>query len=200
MVKKILISAMTAMLLLTAGCEQPPQNNQPPEDPKPIEQPQKTAPSKPAEKPAEKPVDKSKPVEPKEKSMEVTVYYPDEAGMNLVPVKRKITVTSDKDKYLAALNCLLENPKEEELTKIFPKGAKIIGVDVEKNTAVVNLDSGITKNFVGGSTGEEFLINSVVDTLTEFNEINQVAFLIDGQEVETLAGHMDLSVPIKRDR
>lgn len=200
MVKKILISAMTAMLLLTAGCEQPPQNNQPPEDPKPIEQPQKPAPSKPAEKPAEKPVDKSKPVEPKEKSMEVTVYYPDEAGMNLVPVKRKITVTSDKDKYLAALNCLLENPKEEELTKIFPKGAKIIGVDVEKNTAVVNLDSGITKNFVGGSTGEEFLINSVVDTLTEFNEINQVAFLIDGQEVETLAGHMDLSVPIKRDR
>ena len=200
MVKKILISAMTAMLLLTAGCEQPPQNNQPPEEPKQVEQPQKPVPSKPAEKPAEKPVDKPKPVEQKEKSMEVTVYYPDEAGMNLVPVKREITVVNDKDKYLAAVNCLLENPKEEELTKIFPKGAKIIGVDIEKNTAVVNLDSGITKNFVGGSTGEEFLINSVVDTLTEFKEINQVFFLIDGREVETLAGHMDLSAPIKRDR
>ena len=200
MVKKILISAMTAMLLLTAGCEQPPQNNPPPEDPKQVEQTKKPAPpSKPVEKPAEKPVDKPS-AEPKEKSMEVTVYYPDEAGMNLVPVKRKITVTNDSDKYLAAVNCLLEAPKEEELTKIFPKGAKIIGVDVEKNTAVVNLDSGITKNFVGGSTGEEFLINSVVDTLTEFKEINQVAFLIDGREVETLAGHMDLSAPIKRDR
>lgn len=200
MVKKILISAMTAMLLVTAGCEQPPQNNQPPEDPKQVEQPQKPAPSKPAEKPAEKPVEKIKPAEPKEKSMEVTVYYPDEAGMNLVPVKREITIVNDKDKYLAAVNCLLEAPKEEELTKIFPKGAKIIGVNIDKNTAVVNLDSGITKNFVGGSTGEEFLINSVVDTLTEFKEVNQVFFLIDGHEVETLAGHMDLSAPIKRDR
>ena len=202
MVKKILISAMTAMLLLTAGCEQPPQpSTQPTEEPKQVEQPAKPAPpSKPIEKPPEKPVDNPKTVEHKEKSMEVTVYYPDDAGMNLVPVKREIKVTNDKDKYLAAVNCLLETPPEEDLTKIFPKGAKIIGVDVEKNTAVVNLDSGITKNFIGGSTGEEFLINSVVDTLTEFKEINQVAFLIDGKEVETLAGHMDLSAPIKRDR
>ena len=66
------------------------------------------------------------------------------------------------------------------------------------DTAVVDLDSGITRNFIGGSTGEEFLINSVVDTLTEFDEVKQVQFLIDGQEVETLAGHMDLSEPIKR--
>lgn len=202
MVKKILISAMTAMLLLTAGCEQPPEpTTQPPDEPKQVEQPTKPAPpSKPIEKPAEKPVDTPKHVERKEKSMEVTVYYPDESGMNLVPVKREIKVVNDKDKYLAAVKCLLDAPTEGELTKIFPKGAKIIGVDLEKNTAVVNLDSGITKNFIGGSTGEEFLINSVVDTLTEFKEVNDVLFLIDGHEVETLAGHMDLSAPIKRDR
>ena len=130
--------------------------------------------------------------------MQITVYYPDQAGMSLIPVKREIKVTEENQKYLAAVNCLLEQPKEEDLTKIFPKGAKIKSITLDKDTAVVDLDSGITKNFVGGSTGEEFLINSVVDTLTEFNEVKQVLFLIDGREVETLAGHMDLSEPIKR--
>ena len=131
-------------------------------------------------------------------TMEVTVYYPDQSGMSLIPVKREIKFSDDKQKYIETVNLLLENPTEEDLTKIFPKGAKINSVTLDKDTAIVDLDSSITKNFVGGSTGEEFLINSVVDTLTDFDEVKQVRFLIDGKEVETLAGHMDLSEPIKR--
>lgn len=201
MIKKVLVSAMTAMLLLTAGCEQPSQPaDQPAENPK--SEVNKPVAQKTAEKPIEKaPVDKpTPPAESKVKTMKITVYYPDEAGMNLVPVKREIQITDDKEKYLAAVNCLLEEPAEKDLTKIFPKGAKFLSVDVDKNTAVVNIDSGITKNFVGGSTGEEFLVQSVVDTLTEFNEVKEVYFLLDGHEIESLAGHVDLSTPIKRDR
>ena len=201
MIKKVLVSAMTAMLLLTSGCEQPPQPVDPPAE-NPKSEVDKPVAQKPAEKPIEKPqVDKPvKIAESKVKTMQVTVYYPDEAGMNLVPVKREIKITDDKEKYLAAVNCLLEEPAEEDLTKIFPKGAKILSVDVDKNTAVVNIDSGITKNFIGGSTGEEFLVQSVVDTLTEFKEVKEVYFLLDGHEIESLAGHVDLSAPIKRDR
>ena len=56
----------------------------------------------------------------------------------------------------------------------------------------------LQKNFVGGSTGEEMLVGSVVNTLTEFPEIQKVQILVDGQEVETLSGHMDLSQPLPR--
>ena len=66
------------------------------------------------------------------------------------------------------------------------------------DTVIVDFDKDIAKNFVGGSTGEEFLVNSIVNTLTEFNEVNQVRFLIDGKEIETIAGHMDLSEPVKK--
>ena len=188
MVKKILISAITVLLLLTTGCEK----NVPPED-----NPKQTnvAPSTNSD-------DENKPAPIKKENgvttMEVTVYYPDQAGMALIPVKREIKFTDDSQKYIETVNCLLDSPAEEELTKIFPKGAKINSITLKNDTAVVDLDSGITKNFVGGSTGEEFLINSVVETLTEFDEVKQVLFLIDGKNVETLAGHMDLSEPIKR--
>lgn len=195
--KKILLSVMTAMLLLTAGCEKtPPQNDPPVDDPK---NPTVTTPVENPDKPSGTPTKAENPSPTNGvKSMQVTVYYPDQAGMSLIPVQREITIDNDSQKYMAAINCLMDSPIEEDLTKIFPKGAKIKSITLKGDIAVVDLDGGIMKNFVGGSTGEEFLINSVVDTLTEFDEVQRVQFLIDGQEVETLAGHMDLSEPLKR--
>ena len=130
--------------------------------------------------------------------MEVKIYYPDESGNKLVAVERKIEIGNVKEKYSAAVNELIKQPQEKYLSGIFPKNAKLIDVKVENGTAYVNFDKSVITNFVGGSTGEEFLVGSVVDTLTEFPEIKQVKFLIDGKEIETLAGHVDLSVPIKR--
>ena len=184
--KKILLSVMTALLLLTAGCDKP-NPNEPSENPGQQNVGNET----------KNPSDVNNPNDSM-KTMKITVYYPDDAGMSLVPVEREIKFSDDEQKYISAVSCLLDAPNEENVIKIFPDGAKIKSIKLDGDTAVVDLDSGITKNFVGGSTGEEFLINSVVETLTEFDEVNQVRFLIDGQAVETLAGHMDLSEPIKR--
>ncbi|MBR5913728.1 MAG: GerMN domain-containing protein [Selenomonadaceae bacterium] len=193
MVKKIFISAMTAMLLLTTGCNK----NVPPEI-TPSDNPKQAEAGIPKIEIDDNPTPQVTKTENGVTTMQVTVYYPDQAGMSLIPVKREIKFKDANQKYIEAVKCLLDSPTEEELTKIFPKDAKIKSIKLDGNTAVIDLDSGITKNFVGGSTGEEFLINSVVDTLTEFDEVKQVRFLIDGKEVETLAGHMDLSEPIKR--
>ena len=201
--KKILVPAMLALLLFTAGCEQPPVDNPPAKpaqinpDPKP-----EVKPEKPKTEPATNP-DKSKETSPvkterTEKSMNVKVYYPDDSGMKLVEVEREVLVNDATDKYTAAVESLLEEPDEENLTKIFPNNAAIRGVTVENGLAIVDLDGSLLKSFVGGSTGEELLVGSVVDTLTNFPEVKRVKFLVDGQEIETLSGHMDLSTPLER--
>ena len=209
--KKILVPAMLALLLFTTGCDKPPEENPP------------APPAKPAQvQPDVKPEDKTNPVKtepappevkeniprheekpsaidkPSVESMNVKVYYPDDSGMKLVEVEREIKIADSADKYIAAVETMFEEPTEENLTKIFPKNAAIRSITVEDGLAVVDFDGGFTKNFVGGSTGEEFLIGSVVDTLTNFPEVKQVKFLVDGQEVETLSGHMDLSTPLER--
>ena len=132
------------------------------------------------------------------KSMKVKVYYPDESGLRLVGVKREIEVDDTNDKYTAAVEAVMTPPTEKNLTNVVANNSSLISVKVKDGTAIVNLSKNIKKGFVGGSTGEEFLIGSVVNTLTEFDEVKDVKFLIDGQQVETLSGHMDLSVPIKR--
>ena len=205
--KKILVPAMLALLLFTAGCEKPP-NTQPPESPaKPA---QTDIESKPKAQPSPTPIEpepekninptENQPIknEKSEQALNVKVYYPDDSGMRLVEVEREIIVDNSTDKYTAALEALKEEPDEENLTTIFPKNASIKKVTVQDGLATVDFDGSILKSFVGGSTGEEFLIASIVDTLTNFPEIKRVKFLVDGEEIETLSGHMDLSMPLER--
>ena len=205
--KKIFMPALLALLLITAGCDKPPVDN-PPEKPSktPAQAQTDVKPDLPEVKPIEPSPDKN--IEPKEpapmkdgksaQAVNVKVYYPDDSGMKLVEVDREVLVSDKTDKYTAAVETLLEEPKETNLTKIFPKNAAIRSVTVDGGLATVDFDGSLTKNFVGGSTGEELLIGSVVDTLTNFPEVKRVKFLVDGQEIETLSGHMDLSTPLER--
>ena len=179
MVKKILLLAMTAMLIFATGCDKQP----PPEKPDPPKQVQ-TEKTKETPEPEKKdtPEEKNNP-EKKFQTQEIKVFYPDESGMKLVAVARNIKFVDESEKYSAAISELMQTPKEQGLTNIFPKHAKIRKVTRIDDTVIVDFDKDIAKNFVGGSTGEEFLVNSIVNTLTEFNEVNQVKFLIDGKDV-----------------
>ena len=136
--------------------------------------------------------------ETQSEKMKVKVYYPDESGLRLVEVERQIEVKKDADKYALAVETMMEPPKEKALAAIFPKRAKLLSVTVENGIATVNFDEGLRKHFVGGSAGETFLVGSVVNALTNFDEIKGVRFLIDGKEIDSLSGHMDLSEPLGR--
>lgn len=194
---------MLALLLLTAGCDKPPAED-PPDKPattKPTTPPvTKPAPNKPANKPdkPDKPSEDPNAHTSSERAMNIKVYYPDDSGMRLVEVEREIVVDEATDKYTAAVEMLREDPAEANLTRIFPSNAAIRSVTVRDGVATVDFDGSILKSAVGGSTGEEFLIGSIVDTLTNFPEVTSVRFLVDGQEIETLTGHMDLSTPLER--
>lgn len=126
----------------------------------------------------------------------IKVYYPDENATGLVAVEKSIKDTDNK--YQAAVEALMAGTEKKGLANVFPKKAKLLQVTVSGKVAKVDFSRELQKNFVGGSTGEEMLVGSVVNTLTEFPEIQKVQILIDGQEVETLSGHMDLSQPLPR--
>lgn len=202
--KKFFVPATLALVILVSGCQQQPQGELPaaPDKPAQVAQDVKVKPLEPPPLKPVAPVEEEKSSTPTQtlpaQSMRVKVYYPDDSGMKLVEVERKINVEHEGEKYFAAVEMLLDEPYEENLTTIFPRNANIRSVTVEGGLATVDLDGSIIKNMVGGSTGEEFLVGSIVDTLTNFPEVTQVKFLVDGKEIETLSGHMDLSTPLER--
>ena len=173
------VLAAVSVLALVAGCTD--------------EQKRASSPAAQTEQIQDK--EKSAAAEPKE--LMVNVYYPRSDGTGLVAVRRTVSTEKD-DKYTAAMKSLLTGTKEKGQTNVFPKKAKLRSVVVKDGIATVDFSKELQTNFSGGSTGEEMLIGSIVNTLTDFPEVQKVSILIDGSAVETLSGHMDLSEPLTR--
>jgi germination protein M len=134
----------------------------------------------------------------------VTLYYAnadyvssgDESLEKLMPYETTVTVDASEQGYLASLEALKEVPGEEYDTTI-TKDISFKEVSVEGDTAYVDLDS---SGLNGGSLSETFFISQIVDTLTKsFDEIKQVQFLVNGETVESLMGHLDAAQPFTKD-
>ncbi|MDO4203579.1 MAG: GerMN domain-containing protein [Selenomonadaceae bacterium] len=134
-----------------------------------------------------------------ETQQEVTVYFPDNMGEKLLPVKLKIKGEAPAREMVGLL---LQGPGEKEraagMSRAFPKGVKLLGVTVKDKLAKVDFSKELTENFRGGSTGELMLAASLVNTLTGNPEIKKVKILVEGKEVESLSGHLDLTEPMER--
>lgn len=133
----------------------------------------------------------------KDTKLTLKVYYPDDQGLKLIAVKRTLELKGT-DKYTAAMKSLLTGTTEKGQTNVIPKQAKLKSVTVKGDTAYVDFSSELVNKFTGGSTGEEMLVGSIVNTLTEFSEVKKVQLLVDGKTIESLAGHLDLTTPQSR--
>ena len=131
------------------------------------------------------------------KKENIIIYFPNENATALVPEVRNIKSGSN-DVLIDALNDLLIGTKQNGSVNIIPKGTKLYGMEVKNKIAYVNFSKEFVKNFNGGSTGEIFLVGSIVNTLTEFPQVTSVVFMVDGKPIDTIAGHMDLTEPVKR--
>ncbi len=130
-------------------------------------------------------------------TMDISVYYPDVNATGLVAVTKTVKA-QEADKYQAAVEALLAGTDDKKLTAVFPKKAKLRKVSVSGGVAKVDFDKNLISGFVGGSTGEEMLVGSLVNTLTEFPEIKKVQILVEGKAIDSLSGHLDLSRPVER--
>jgi len=131
----------------------------------------------------------------------VLVYFIFDTGEDwyLVPVVRSIEFSKDVDPRRSALEELLAGPEPGSmLTRPLPEGVRVINLTVDENgLATVDLSREVAELNVGARL-EQLAVGAVVNTLTEFAEIDRVQILVGGQTVETLAGHVDITEPLER--
>lgn len=177
---------MICALAVAAGCTDAGKTA----ETKPAAQAEQSSGNKPANKPAEKPK-----TETKNENIEITLYFPNTEATRLGTVKATVKAS---DKYNEAVKLLIKGTKKAHLISIFPSTAKLDKVTVKDGLATVNFKEGSFDRFVGGSTGEEMMVASLVDTLTEFDEVKKVLITVDGERIETISGHLDTSEPFER--
>ena len=114
----------------------------------------------------------------------ITLYFLDKDGN----IKSEERIIDSKEllrnPYIALVGMLLEGPKSNDLEKVIPTGTKIIDAKLDKKCVTVNL----SKEFVESASGNVYqkskMIYTIVNTLTELNEVQTVKFLIEGEEVK----------------
>lgn len=127
---------------------------------------------------------------------EITVFFVKETATDflLVPVKRSVPYAPNAR---AALEEQLRGPLlYEDLQSIIPATTQILGMEIQDQLATVNFSLELKRDFVGGALLEAHLVDSIVRTLTQFDTISQVQILIEGEKVESLAGHIHIQDPL----
>ncbi len=116
-------------------------------------------------------------------TMGVAVYYVKDAGgeMYLVREVHEVKTPSQHSQlYEAALGELIRGkPQTGGAFTVLPRETQIREVSVEDKTATVNFSKEVLHANVGAD-GEALGIQSIVNTLTEFAEIERIAFEVEG--------------------
>lgn len=125
----------------------------------------------------------------------ITLYFPSFAGGNLLPETRSLKLSSDNIKAVRQiLLALIEGSHQGHGTALAPS-TTIRAVFLSKEgTAIIDLSQEALANFQPGIESESLAIYSIVDSLcANITQVREVKFLVQGEEVQTLDGHIDLT-------
>jgi len=134
-------------------------------------------------------------------TQKVTLFFLREEDGLFVPETRDIPSTGSVARDSEALLTELIKGSAAGLVSAVPPEAKLRKVFVTKDgTAYVDFTRDLADAHPSGSNAETATVYAVVDSLAfNFKSIKQVFILIDGQERETLNGHITLDRPFVPD-
>lgn len=129
---------------------------------------------------------------------EVILYFVDEEELGLAPEKRLIEIKQSQSLETQIVEQLILGPKQKGYFLTVPSETKIRNIKTEGGICYVDLSSEFVTKHTGGSMAETFAIYSIVNSLTELEEVNKVQFLIEGEKVQNYKGSIDISTPLDR--
>jgi len=141
------------------------------------------------------------PAAPAPEAREVILYFGAADGTHLVAEQRELQGCRDDQACLrATLDALLGGPAGEG-APILPEQAELRSITLgDQGLATVNFSSDLLAGHPGGSMSELLTVYGVVDTLAvNFPYLRQVRFLVEGEPLATLKGHVDLRQPLVPD-
>jgi spore germination protein GerM len=128
-----------------------------------------------------------------------TLYYVSDDGLALVPVQREVpfaTTVVEQARAIVEAQLAAAPP----LVSAIPAETKLRDVFItERGDAFIDLSGDLTAKHPGGSLSEIFTVYTLVNALTvNLPAVTRVQILVDGKEVDTLAGHVDLRHPLSK--
>ena len=114
----------------------------------------------------------------------VSLYFPTKETNELNPEARLIDIKEIiNNPYEKLVELLIEGPKNDKNKKIIPENTKVNKIYLEQDCIVLDFSKEFLNYDKQNEKEKKNLENSIVNTLTQLTEINQVKILIDGEEI-----------------
>ena len=132
--------------------------------------------------------------------IQATLFYVSDDGAELIQVPREVLFGDTpalQARYI--VQAQLETPAKGFASAI-PPGVKVRSLFLGAHgEAYVDLSPEIMTGHHGGSLDEALAVFALVNAVTSnLPDVTAVQILVDGKEVDSLAGHIDLREPISR--
>jgi spore germination protein GerM len=119
----------------------------------------------------------------------------DEDESALSPITIELALASDPVlRAKQVLNTLLAGPVSSDLRTLPPDAALLAFYLLPDGTGIADFSEALATSTPSGIESEQLAVNSIARTLeANVSQVKRIKILIHGQEVETLAGHLDLT-------
>jgi hypothetical protein len=131
----------------------------------------------------------------------VVLFFADHNAESLVQERHEVPFGNTLEENVeTVLRAWARGPQDPEALAVVPAQVRITQAffDEEDATLYVDFNTALVTQLPGGSAAEFHLLGALVRTVgANFPEVTSVQILVDGQPVDSLAGHYDTSGPLR---
>lgn len=131
-------------------------------------------------------------------TQDVVLYFANRDGTGLIAEVRELVLPEGNQESMVTkvLENLIAGPQDSGLNRTVPPEVRVQSVRFDGDTVYVDFSQEMHTKHWGGAAGEALTINSIVNTLTEFDYINKVGMTVDGAPLNI--EHIIMEEPIGR--
>ena len=137
---------------------------------------------------------------PPGRKIKARLFYVAEDGTRLTSVERDVAYGEGPDDQAREIVAAQIAPVVEPLVSAIPPGTTLRAVFITRSgDAYVDLSREARAAHPGGTVNELLTVYTIVNALTvNLPAVTGVQVLVDGKEVDTLSGHIDLRRPLAK--
>ena len=137
---------------------------------------------------------------PPGRRIKARLFYVSDAGTKLTGIERDVAYAENAAEQAREIVAAQVGPVAEPLVSAVPAGTTLRALFItDKGQAFVDLSREVAAAHPGGTVNELLTVYTIVNAVTaNLPAVASVQLLVDGKEVETLAGHVDLRRPLEK--
>lgn len=137
---------------------------------------------------------------PPGRKIKARLFFVNDDGTRLTGVERDVAYADNAAEQAREVVAAQVSPVSEPLVSAVPPGTTLRALFItDKGQAFVDLSREFAAAHPGGTVNELLSVYTIVNAVTaNLPAVTSVQVLVDGKEVDTLAGHVDLRRPLAK--